>query len=43
MAQSPPAPKGVMQRILDVVEKAGNMVPHPVLIFLTLIGIVIAL
>lgn len=32
-----------MQRLLDVVEKAGNMVPHPVLIFLALIGIVIAL
>lgn len=43
MAKSPEAPKGVMQRILDVVEKAGNMVPHPVLIFLTLILIVIGL
>ena len=32
-----------MQRILDVVEKAGNMVPHPVLIFLSLIAIVIVL
>jgi aminobenzoyl-glutamate transport protein len=37
------APKGAMQRILDVVERAGNMVPHPVIIFLTLILIVIAL
>jgi aminobenzoyl-glutamate transport protein len=43
MTQTSAAPKGVMQRLLDVVEKAGNMVPHPVLIFLTLIGIVIAL
>jgi aminobenzoyl-glutamate transport protein len=33
--------KGLMQRLLDVVEKAGNMVPHPVLIFLALILIVI--
>jgi aminobenzoyl-glutamate transport protein len=37
------APKTVMQRILDVVEKVGNMVPHPVLIFLALIAIVIVL
>ena len=37
------APKGVMQRILDVVEKVGNKVPHPVVIFLILIAIVIAL
>lgn len=28
-----------MQRILDYVEKVGNMVPHPVLIFLILIGV----
>jgi aminobenzoyl-glutamate transport protein len=32
-----------MQRLLDVVEKAGNLVPHPVLIFLSLILIVIAI
>jgi aminobenzoyl-glutamate transport protein len=32
-----------MQRILDVVEKVGNKVPHPVIIFLILIGIVIVL
>jgi aminobenzoyl-glutamate transport protein len=30
-----------MQRILDVVEKVGNKVPHPVVIFLILIGLVI--
>lgn len=41
MAESTDAPKGVMQRILDVVEKAGNMVPHPVLIFVAMIAIVI--
>jgi aminobenzoyl-glutamate transport protein len=29
-----------MQRILDLVEKVGNMVPHPVIIFLILIAIV---
>ncbi len=43
MNETNEAPKGVMQRLLDVVEKAGNMVPHPVLIFLSLILIVIAL
>jgi aminobenzoyl-glutamate transport protein len=43
MPEAKDAPKGLMQRILDVVEKAGNMVPHPVLIFLSLIIIVIAL
>jgi aminobenzoyl-glutamate transport protein len=37
------APKGGMQRLLDVVEKVGNSVPHPVIIFLILIGIVLVL
>ena len=37
------APKTTMQRFLDAVEKIGNMVPHPVVIFLILIGIVIVL
>jgi len=32
---------GAMQRILDVVERAGNKVPHPVIIFLGLIAIVL--
>lgn len=32
-----------MQKALDVVEKVGNMVPHPVLIFLSLIAIVVIL
>ncbi|TWU29738.1 AbgT family transporter [Bythopirellula polymerisocia] len=43
MSQSSDAPKGMMQRILDVVERVGNLVPHPVLIFMTLIAIVIIL
>ncbi len=43
MSDNGVAQKSVMQRVLDVVEKAGNLVPHPVLIFLTLILIVIAL
>ena len=36
-------PKGGMQKILDVVERVGNQVPHPVMIFVYLIGIVIVL
>lgn len=43
MDRAATAPKTAMQRFLDVVEKAGNMVPHPVVIFLILIAIVIAL
>jgi aminobenzoyl-glutamate transport protein len=37
------APKTGMQRILDVVEKVGNKVPHPVVIFLVLIALVVVL
>lgn len=43
MSKTQETPKGLMQRVLDLVEKAGNMVPHPVLIFLTLILIVIVI
>jgi aminobenzoyl-glutamate transport protein len=43
MSQPSEAPKGAMQKILDVVEKVGNKVPHPVIIFVTLIAIVIVL
>lgn len=44
-ADTPPsaAPRGMMQRVLDVVEKVGNKVPHPVVIFLILIAFVIVL
>ena len=37
------APKGAMQKFLDVVERVGNKVPHPAIIFLILIAIVIVL
>ncbi len=37
------APKTATQRFLDAIERAGNIVPHPVVIFLILIGVVIAL
>lgn len=43
MNQTPDAPTSTMQRLLDVVERVGNMVPHPVIIFLVLIAIVVAL
>jgi len=35
--------RGVVQRMLDTIEKLGNRVPHPVMIFLYLIAIVIVL
>ena len=42
-AQRAAAPKSVMQRFLDGIERVGNLVPHPVVIFLILIAIVIVL
>lgn len=43
MTQAVDAPKSGMQKILDTVERVGNKVPHPVVIFLILIAIVIVL
>ncbi|WP_269930956.1 AbgT family transporter [Aminobacter sp. HY435] len=43
MANANAASKTTMQRFLDGIERVGNMVPHPVVIFLILIGIVIVL
>ncbi len=43
MASVTAVSKSSMQRFLDGVERVGNMVPHPVVIFLILIGIVIVL
>jgi aminobenzoyl-glutamate transport protein len=40
MAETSVTPKSTMQRFLDAIERAGNMVPHPVVIFLILIGLV---
>ena len=37
------APKTAMQKILDAVERVGNRVPHPVMIFVYLIAVVIVL
>jgi len=39
----PEASKGMMQKFLDGVEKVGNKVPHPVIIFLILIAVVLVL
>jgi aminobenzoyl-glutamate transport protein len=35
-----PAAKTFMERLLDGVERVGNRVPHPAVIFLILIGLV---
>jgi aminobenzoyl-glutamate transport protein len=43
MSQSVEASNTIMQKILDAVEKVGNKVPHPAIIFLTLIAIVVVL
>jgi aminobenzoyl-glutamate transport protein len=43
MSQVSEAPKTAMQRVLDVVERVGNKVPHPAVIFLVLIAIVMVL
>lgn len=43
MTNAAAAPKSAMQKVLDVVEKVGNKVPHPALIFLMLIGATIVL
>jgi aminobenzoyl-glutamate transport protein len=43
MSQPSEAPKTAMQKVLDVVEKVGNKVPHPAVIFLVLIAIVVVL
>jgi aminobenzoyl-glutamate transport protein len=43
MNETSVSPKTFMQKMLDVVEKVGNKVPHPAVIFLVLIAIVLAL
>ena len=43
MSQTAISTKTTMQRFLDFIEKVGNKVPHPVVIFLILIAIVIVL
>lgn len=43
MVQTTEHKKTTMQKFLDVVERVGNRVPHPVIIFVILIGLVIVL
>jgi aminobenzoyl-glutamate transport protein len=43
MSQPSEGPKSFMQKLLDVVEKVGNKVPHPAVIFLVLIALVMVL
>jgi aminobenzoyl-glutamate transport protein len=38
-----PEKKGFVQRMLDGIERVGNKVPHPAIIFLGLVGLVIVL
>ncbi|MFZ4598960.1 MAG: AbgT family transporter [Terrimicrobiaceae bacterium] len=42
-ARTAPEGDGMMKRVLDVVEKVGNKVPHPAMIFLSLMVLVIVL
>ncbi|HEY0938624.1 MAG TPA: AbgT family transporter [Steroidobacter sp.] len=42
-ARHGPAGKSIFERFLDVVERVGNKVPHPVIIFVILIGVVMLL
>jgi aminobenzoyl-glutamate transport protein len=43
MSATTPAPKSAMQKILDTVERVGNKVPHPVMIFVYLIAFIVVL
>jgi aminobenzoyl-glutamate transport protein len=43
MSEATTAPKSAIQKILDMVEKVGNKVPHPAVIFLILIALVVVL
>jgi len=43
MSQPSEGPKTLMQKVLDVVEKVGNKVPHPAVIFLVLIALIVVL
>ena len=41
--QTAEAAGGTMKKLLDVVEKVGNKVPHPAIIFLVLMVVVVVL
>ena len=42
-AKKKAAGDGVMKKLLDLIERVGNKVPHPVVIFLALAGLVVAM
>jgi aminobenzoyl-glutamate transport protein len=43
MSGAEAAPKTVLQKLLDVVERVGNKVPHPAVLFFLLIALVVVL
>jgi aminobenzoyl-glutamate transport protein len=43
MSQTSEAPKTALQRLLDLVERVGNKVPHPAVLFFVLIALVVLL
>src|SRR5262245_52829401 len=43
MNQASEAPKTVLQRLLDFVERVGNKVPHPAVLFFGLIVVLVVL
>jgi aminobenzoyl-glutamate transport protein len=43
MTQANEPPKTILQKLLDVVERVGNKVPHPAVLFFLLIGLVVLL
>jgi aminobenzoyl-glutamate transport protein len=42
-AAEAPAGRGVMQRLLDGIERVGNKMPHPAILFLALCATIIVL
>ena len=42
-AAAPAKQRGIMQKLLDGIERVGNKVPHPVMMFLYLIAFIIVL
>ena len=43
MSQTKQEPRTLLQTLLDGVETVGNKVPHPAVIFLVLMGVVVLL
>jgi len=43
MSRTSEAPKMVLQKLLDLVERVGNKAPHPAVLFFVLIALVVLL